>query len=244
MNKKNVIAQVISRTDLRNSSVEATEADLQKITETLTGEGETTTAVVDVPYSGARYIVLETIKERGGFDKNIPLFVKTNFPGINDQEEVLSRIDDMGWTGRENKLTTQDVAEFFRSRSNGAIDTEGTSLVPAAAESFACCTIGGDIGASIMTTEDEEWESNYYEYYDLLDVPVGGSIYRVSSTQTLWMFTRRDNSHWEVTIVPSPSWATTTYHDGNQSIGSLLDGALSLYRQINPVPTRLRRRHQ
>lgn len=202
----------------------------------LLGESKQTVTVVDVEYQGTRWIVLGPVETNRSLPRQ-PLLVRAHLhknadPGTNWGcvcKETLPRLQQMDWLGREDKLTTEEVAGFFAGRCNG-LGEDTTDLpktwAPAAVESFAPITIAGDLPEPVQTTDDVNWDSNYYEWFDLNDVPVGGSVYRVSGTNTLWLFTKRSGAQWEVTIVPAVSWATTSNHDGSKDFGALLDGAM------------------
>lgn len=210
----------------------------------LIGESETAVTVVDVAYQGDRYLVLGAI-DADRLPRQ-PLLIRAHLhknadPGTNwgcACKGTLPRLQNLRWLGREDKLTTEDVAGFFAGRCNGL--GEDTSefpktWAPSAVESFAPITIAGDLTECVQTTDDTEWDSNHYEWFDLKDVPVGGSVYRLSATNTLWLFTKREATRWEVTIVPSVSWATTSHHDGSKDFGMLLDGALEAYRMAQRI---------
>lgn len=107
--------------------------------------------------------------------------------------------------GLDGRLTTEQVARWFKSRCSGLNpdayefpDTWGA----AATESFAILTIGGDLRDSVATTEDEDWPQNKYHWYDFDEVR-RGAIWRISSTGTLWLFKRDDeDDFWTAYAVP------------------------------------------
>ncbi len=211
----------------------------------LVGQAKTAVTVVDTPNTSHRWVVLGAVNDADN-QPRLPRLVKAHLHKGADPtrnwlcicSDVLPRLQGLGWLGREDQLSTGEVAGWFTGRCAGlGDDAKGlpATWVPAAIESYAPVTIGGDHGERRRTTNDVRWESNYYEWFNLADVPVGGSVYRLSSKNTLWVFTRREADRWEVTVVPNISWATTSHHDGGKDFGTLLDGALEAYRILQPV---------
>lgn len=61
---------------------------------------------------------------------------------------------------------------------------------PAATRSLARVVIGGPYGKILAATPDRTDQDNTYEWYDLLPVPVGGVIYRISKDCHVTAFQR------------------------------------------------------
>ena len=209
-----------------------------KIVDALLGDSERAVTIVDVPHQGDRYIVFGNIGE--GLTSQ-PLLVRAHLHKGADPElnwgcackEIHPRLKKLGWLGKDDSLTTEEVARWFKNRAEG-VGKDGekypVSYVPAAEESFARISIAGDLGERKALSPDRNFKSNRYEWFDLNEVPIGGSVYRISKKNTLWLFTRHGGDRWELTVVPKVSWATTDYHDGSRDFGTLLEGALIGYR--------------
>lgn len=235
--------------------------DRRALIAALSGESETETTVIDLPYSGRRWIVLSPLEFEEHPIKRGPLLVETpthicrpSDPVDNGQDGDLAdwekamlsggggphvacaqctdrtpRLAALGWTGRHDQLSTVEVAQWFAGRAVGVDwDPGHPTEAPAAGDSFARVTIAGDLGEVVDTTDDSHWEGNHYRWYDLTDVPVGGSVWRLSSTDTLWLFTRREADRWEVTVVPDAQWAHT--RDGHP-----VDAILAGIRMVGAV---------
>jgi hypothetical protein len=177
-----------------------------------------TVVVLDNPYDGSRWIVLDGLCS-GRFRPRIPLVIRTQA----DWGAAQGRLDDQGWgAGRHLRLATSEVAAWFAGRANGAeYDPGHPTWAPASTESFAPVTLDGDNSHPVAYTDDEAWRDGTYAWYDLDDVVVEGSVWRLSSSGTLWVFTRREADRWEATVVPEAKWATTA--DG-WDVGALVEG--------------------
>jgi len=108
-------------------------------------------------------------------------------------------------------VSTADVARFFKGRVGGEIEKEdyrsyGLTCAPVAQNSRAPVTLAGDTPEIIGSSPDESWDNNSYLWYDFADVPIGGAVWRISITPTLWHFERISTTEWKVRIVPQPSW--------------------------------------
>lgn len=201
-------------------------ADRDRLAEVLDGDGFFAVAIVDVPSRGERYVALGQATT-AGHPSSAPMLVvagchpaKCPCGACKAVEEKLSK---EGWT-RGQLVTTKDVARFFGSRASGlgTDSPQNSTWAPAAVQSFAPVTISGDLDLVCGWSSDEDFPQNTYEWYDLSQVPVGGSIYRVSSTRTLWVFTRRSDDEWETTVVPDYGWAMTAR---GEEFGAILRGA-------------------
>ena len=118
-----------------------------------------------------------------------------------------SKLEEAGLTG---KLTTSQVAGWFVSRCGGGLEADEypewpDTWAPAAGQSFALVTIGGDLGEAKAITQDGEWSSNNYYWYDLRDVPQRGAVWRVSCLRTLWLFYKSPDEAdtWTAYAVPN-----------------------------------------
>ena len=117
------------------------------------------------------------------------------------------RLEQAGLTG---KLTTEQVAGWFTSRCNGGLEADEypewpNTWAPAAGESFAVVTIGGDLGDAKAITRDGEWPSNDYYWFDLAEVPKRGAVWRISCRRTLWLFYKSpdEEDRWTAYAVPN-----------------------------------------
>ena len=236
-----IIARLVHRLGVVGSLAMGARSDpaYKQVVAALLGKASTTVVVVDALYR-TRWIVLGSVTTE--VLPQYPLVIKSDFLtervcGPADAR-VLSRLQQLGWEGRADQLSTEEVAGWFRSRCNGiGADTAEFPSAWAAGgdESLARVTISGDIGECVAVTPDGEWESNSYHWYDLTTVPVGGSVWRISGLDTLWVFTHREEGRWEVTIVPDVGWARTSAHDGSRNFGTLIDGAWTAWQVLQAV---------
>lgn len=253
-----LIDQLVSAIGISKSpSHPGSELAAPAIRAALRGETPTRVSVIDHRYAGERWIILRPLTLDDGYTA-VPRIVRTHHHVCRPSEpqdgweeafaegrpvphqactwceqEILPRLVDLGWVGRHDQLATAEVAQWFAGRANGADwDPDLPTEAPAAADTFARVSIGGDIPDIVGTTDDENWQGNYYRWYDLATVPVGGSVYRISARRqgtegTLWTFTRRDEDRWEVTIVPDARWATTRGRASNgQPLDAVIEGAM------------------
>jgi hypothetical protein len=132
--------------------------------------------------------------------------VSLHTPGGEGEE----RVRDRGWDPR-GVVTTAEVAGFFRQRSPGAraadlAEDESPTMAPVVyddSRSFAVWPMGGEKPPRLeYVTKDHNWSSGDYEWYDLAKVAVGSSVWRVSSTMTLWFFHRESEETWRAYCVP------------------------------------------
>lgn len=139
-----------------------------------------------------------------------------------------------GPAGNGMELTTEEVAAFFQSRCAGLgkgvrEDLYGTSIAPAAYDSFAGEPIGGDLGEQIAEYPDLNWESNAYQAFDLSQTPVGGAVYRVSCTPSLWWFHHRAEGIWDCVLAPAV-WPEARDAYGNHwPLGAMLLGVRAAF---------------
>ncbi len=215
----------------------------QAVIDGLLGRSETSVTLVDTPWTGDRWILLGAVNPELDAQQ-FPLLVKAHLHKDADPstswgcacKEVLPRLQQLGWEGSSDRLTTQEVAGWFVGRAAGLVEDDvarfPTTCAPAAGYSFARIPIGGDLGEVVGNTDDHSFDSNSYDWYDLTDVPVGGSVWRISFTNTLWVFTRRDDDQWEVTVLPNAQCAHTSHYDGGKDFGTLLEGALEALRLV------------
>lgn len=231
---KEIVGALVGRLDIAAGNIDATHELRSQIVGALAQERETI-LVLDNEYQMDRWVVLGTITTFN------PLVRAHLHRGADPNKNwgcackaVLPRLAELGWLGRQDQLATEEVAGWFAERCNG-LDEEVGSLpstwAPGAVESFALIPLAGDLGEGGIkaTTRDIEWESNCYEWFDLTDVPVGGSVYRVSATKTLWLFTRREDDRWEITIVPELDSPRTRQR---RHFGDMVEGALIASRAM------------
>lgn len=216
-------------------------AIVEPVTEALLGNAQHEVTVIDGsnPFNQGyqRALVLGVIGEgKVSLPSDPPALVVTKrSPSRADgvirvEYDSDDRLDQEGWLGREDCVATEEVAKFFRNRCAGLPEQEEAkypaSYAPAATDSFAPVTIGGDLPEVVAESDDPEWPENLYEWFDLAAVPVGGSVYRLSSTGTLWVFTRREEG-WEVSIEAEADYP--------EDMGAFLAGALHVYDKISPA---------
>jgi hypothetical protein len=195
--------------------------------------------VLDVPYQGDRYIVfgdLGIVRSDGSLVLYgigvTPLLVRTQLAseGAFWVEQIEPRLKERGWLGRHERLGTEDVAAFFVGQAVGLGPDDAArpkTWAPACGRDEVHAPIGGDVGDPKMTTKDVVRKGEVYEWYDLDEVPVGGSVYRISFERTLYLFTKRAADLWEATVVPNASWPTTDRQNGSQDLGALFEGAIT-----------------
>lgn len=209
-------------------------AGREKIAAALFGEGDTAVTMA------GHVIVLEAIPENG-YLKRYPIVVVRNGHDAflcecrACRETRTHHLEKEGFASGK-LVTTEGVANFFRGRSPG-IGTVSfpATWAPAATDSFAPVTIAGDLAEAVEETADVEHEANRYQWFDLTAVPVNGSVWRLSSTRTLWLFIR-ESEGWLVVCVPNASWATTDpRHGETRDFGSLLHGALEALRTVEAM---------
>lgn len=128
----------------------------------------------------------------------------------NTGEMAAQKLAKAGWVGREDQLTTQEVASWFRKRAVGVrsdYEAYTTTSAPAAQGAVMVpVTIGGDLGSPVDNTPDHNWHQNSYDWYELNGVPIGGFVYRISSRATLWLFRRVEADRWKVLCAPEICW--------------------------------------
>jgi len=236
-----IVTRLVSKLEITSGEEGSSTEDpvYKEVLAALLGKNDNTITIADAEYSGTRWIVLGAVDAEHASRR--PILIKAHLHRAADLstnwgcicKETLPRLEKLGWLNRQDGLTTEDVAGFFVSRANG-IHKETAEFpatwAPAAGESFAEVPIGGDLPERAQSTGDENWASNSYDWFDLNDVPIGGAIYRISCNGTLWLFKKREERRWEVTIVPSMKWATTGRYNGYKDFGALLDGALLAYK--------------
>lgn len=181
--------------------------------------------IVGATILGDRWAILGYLDTRSA-RIGMPLVVDTNGYEPKYCPEVRERLERPGWLGRESgQLTTEEVAAWFVSRAAGVIeDSERPKTwAPAAISSFARVAMAGDLPELVAMSEDGQWDPNEYCWYDFQQCQVGEHIYRVSSTDTLWFFTKEDNDRWSVRIVPNMRWPRNL--DGHD-VGAMIAGAI------------------
>lgn len=209
-----------------------------RIVDALVGRGSTTTVVIDVQYQLNRWIVLQAI--RNGNVPNFPVLIKAS-PVIGFREKdgtvraygghegAVTRLQDLGWLKEDGSaarlVSTVEVAGWFVGRANGLPDVLDfpDTWAPAAEQSFARIPMGGDVPQPSASTVDQEWDGNTHYWMNLDEVPVGASVWRISVTDTLWLFTRQE-AGWQVTVVTEIKWPHT--RQGYEA-GSWLAGAFA-----------------
>lgn len=201
------------------------------IADTLTGEGHYRTAVVDIPGRLCRAIVLGPLPPRGVGGYPLVLLISQHRPDcvctFCEEGADRKRLEEAGLpSGR--LATSEEVAEFFRGRSQAI--TRETLLYPKTwapavdTPEFGTNQLGGDLGAPKAYSSGAFSALEDYTWFDLEETPVGGSVFHLDATPTLWLFTRRE-AGWEVTVVEDPQWAKTDRRWGEQPLGALIQGA-------------------
>lgn len=103
-------------------------------------------------------------------------------------------------------VTTEAVAGWFRSRTDGALGWEipadlggkGSTWASGAGDSYAVRTLGGNFSADdVETTVDPNWEGNTIRWVDLAEFCEGEMVWRVTCHETLYAF-RRQAEGWSV----------------------------------------------
>jgi hypothetical protein len=148
---------------------------------------------------------LRPLRDYGPRDSR-EISVSTHTPGGVGEEKICAR----GWDPR-GSVTTKQVAGFFRQRSKGAraadlAEDESPTMAPVVydeSKSYAVWPMGGEKPPRLKyVTKDHNWSSGDYVWYDLAKVDVGSSLWRVSSTMTLWFFHRESEETWRAYCVP------------------------------------------
>lgn len=199
----------------------------KKVSSALLGRERTKVLIVDDFYRSNRWIVLQSISDD-------PILVRTTTISVEDMvdlhiggyEDEVERIKKEGWVGKTKDLSMENVVKFFRGRC-GMEEGEDLpeTLVPAE-QGFIPVSLAGDLGEVKKTTD--YGQSIYYSWFDLEDTPIGGSIYRISSRNTLWVFTRAEEDRWEVTVKCDLESPTKTDSRGRVChFDSFLEGALT-----------------
>lgn len=161
----------------------------------LAGEGSLRTAVLDAPLPDYRYLVLHPIGENFRGEAHIPAFVMTR-------------------SGERSLYDTRRIAQHFATTACGSeFDTQG-HLALVRTNSVAIAAIDGDLGPKVGGNDSYDW-------YDLNDVPVGGSIWRISPLGSLFFFRRSALDQWEFIMDEHTAWCTTRQ---GFSVGDVIEG--------------------
>lgn len=222
------VAKIVKDLDLcrkcRDEGIDET------ITNALLGTHKTQVYVNTCEYQGKTIAVLAYID---GIVPDYPLVTEIlhSHEGCDlFDEELAPRLAENNFSTYKHGFghaTTEQVVAFFRRRSPGADDVMPASFAPAACATFARIAIGGDIPDPADHTDDRNWSSNSYAWYDLNCVPIHGSIWRISCNDTLWLFTRENQTLWTVRISPHvrPAYTTQGYKE-KYSVNALIQGLL------------------
>lgn len=207
----------------RESARENTEA----VVNGLCGEAETAMVVAD------QFIVLGAIPRTDGLGAGAPWMVQRGqheppHCQCGDCYYIAEKMRKAGFNPGE-LATTEQVAWFFKSRAANLSPEDGEKMpaawAPAAIESFAAAPIGGGLGKPELSSDDTDRESNRYEWFDLTKVRIGDGIYRISCTDTAWIFLRKGEG-WEIVVLPEADWPKTHHERGNRNFGDMLAGAM------------------
>lgn len=193
------------------------EGERQQVAAVLKGEATSSVAVLDCE------CVLVVALGPLGTGVSTPRVVRVSKFDSGLASETSRKLSREGFEG--SCATTAQVAGWFRSRA-AALGDEGDSFpeswAPASMRTMAHMAIAGDLGNKVAETPDHHLDVEWgYEWYDLAEVPVGGSIWRLSCQDTLWVFTRKGEDQWRVTCVPGARWPDTP--QGN--LGGVFAGA-------------------
>ena len=189
----------------------------------LLGKTENKVTIIDIPYTGSRFIVLGAITLNESPNKFVPKLVRTTEGDIrkfiehNAYHPAIPLLEERGWLEKFDRLKTEEVAEFFVSISNqNPTSADEKTWIPSVYPFFYTNT-EGDLGNEIT----EELNGN--TWFDLRETPIGGSVYIIDETQNLYIFTRKKEDGWEVTAVPEVGWP---YTKKDEDFGTLLEGAI------------------
>jgi hypothetical protein len=204
------MAQSMTMTDVVKWFGLPSEDDEKRVAAAL--EGEADSAVTRVLGERCEWLVLIPLSKVPDYSPRVPAIVRVDYGG--SVAAAASRFGNFNDRGEFGLMTTQ-LAKWFREHSGGfgmVDEARRPSWVPMS----SAMSYGGDLGERQgRVTPALDPPGAFLSWYDLNDVPLGGSVWRFNRA-TLWIFRRAisDGGPWRGRCLSSVKWASSKgWHD-------------------------------